>query len=71
MLVNGLEEIMGEFPTFLDVVKPLCLNIRTTLFGDSARIFLGTPIGYPDFMMRLLAAYRGDARFVKLWRIIL
>ncbi|KAL7903039.1 serine/threonine-protein kinase Sgk2 [Trichoderma sp. SZMC 28014] len=56
MTVNGLEEIMGEFPTSFNVVKPLCLNIRTILFG--ARIFLGTPIGDPDQLYKpIIAAY--------------
>lgn len=58
MLVNGLEEIVGGFLTFLDVVKPLCLNIRTTLVGDSARISLGTPTGDPDQLYKpIIAAY--------------
>lgn len=58
MAVLGLEEIMGEFPTSLDVIKPLCLNIRTTLFGDTARVFLGTPIGDPDQLYKpIIAAY--------------
>ncbi|CAH0020150.1 unnamed protein product [Clonostachys rhizophaga] len=30
--VNRLEEIVGEFPELLDVVKPLCLRIRKILF---------------------------------------
>ncbi|KAI0130780.1 serine/threonine-protein kinase Sgk2 [Daldinia grandis] len=47
MTVNGLERIMGEFPQSLDIVKPLCLKIRASLFGDSARLILGTPAGDP------------------------
>ncbi|KAL6909160.1 hypothetical protein GGI43DRAFT_394714 [Trichoderma evansii] len=45
MAVHGLEEIMGEFPTSLTVIKPLCLNIRTALFGDTAKVCLGTSVG--------------------------
>ncbi|KAF4123759.1 Protein kinase domain, partial [Geosmithia morbida] len=48
MSVNGLERIMGEFPETLDVVKPLCLRIRSILFSDTARMVLGTPLGDPD-----------------------
>ena len=47
MTVDGLEELMGEFPEALHVIKPLCLKIRTTLFGDTARLVLGTPLGDP------------------------
>lgn len=58
MALHGLEEIIDEFPTSLDVIKPLCLNIRTTLFGDTARIFFGTPIGDPDQLYKpIIAAY--------------
>jgi hypothetical protein len=48
MTVNSLERIMGEFPEALEVVKPLCLKIRSVLFGDTARLALGTPTGEPD-----------------------
>ena len=43
MTVNSLERIMAEFLEALDAVKPLCLKIRTVLFGDIARLMLGTP----------------------------
>ncbi|KAI1820770.1 serine/threonine-protein kinase Sgk2 [Xylaria intraflava] len=45
MTVNGLETIMGDFPGSLGIVKPLCLKLRTILFGDSARLVFGTPVG--------------------------
>ncbi|KAG6084752.1 hypothetical protein E4U16_001117 [Claviceps sp. LM84 group G4] len=58
MTVNSLERIMGEFPEALDVVKPLCFGLRTILFGDTARLVLGTPAGGPDQLYRpIIAAY--------------
>ncbi|KAM4067554.1 kinase [Hirsutella rhossiliensis] len=48
MTINGLEEIMNQFPPVFDVVKPLCLKIRTLLFGETARLDIGTPAGDPD-----------------------
>ncbi|KAK1251548.1 hypothetical protein MKX07_007027 [Trichoderma sp. CBMAI-0711] len=47
MTVNRLEAIMDGFPSVFDVVKPLCLRIRTALFGDTARLHFGTPGGDP------------------------
>lgn len=44
MTINGFEEIMGEFPEPLDIVKLLCLRIRKTLFGGSARLFFLEPL---------------------------
>ncbi|XP_044718813.1 kinase [Hirsutella rhossiliensis] len=58
MTVNRLEEIMGEFPESLDVVKPLCLRIRSIMFGDTARLNFGTPVGDSDQLYKpLVAAY--------------
>uniref|UniRef100_A0A0B7K8U1 EKC/KEOPS complex subunit BUD32 n=1 Tax=Bionectria ochroleuca TaxID=29856 RepID=A0A0B7K8U1_BIOOC len=58
MTVDGMDEIMDEFPGPLDVVKPLCLKIRTILFGNSARLVLGTPAGEPDELYEpIIAAY--------------
>ena len=58
MTVNGLERIMGEFPQSLDIVKPLCLKMRASLFGDSARLILGTPAGDPEQLYApIIAAY--------------
>ncbi|KAI2622580.1 serine/threonine-protein kinase Sgk2 [Hypoxylon sp. NC1633] len=58
MTVNGLEGIMGEFPEPLDIVKPLCLKLRSILFGDSARLILGTPAGDPSQLYRpIIAAF--------------
>ena len=58
MTVNGLERIMGEFSEALDIVKPLCLSIRTTLFGNTARLALGTPAGDTDELYKpIIAAF--------------
>ncbi|KID73425.1 uncharacterized protein G6M90_00g062590 [Metarhizium brunneum] len=48
MTVNGLEEVMDEFPDIFNVVKPLCLKIRSIMFGETARLNVGTPAGNPD-----------------------
>lgn len=50
MTVDGLEDIMGEFPMAMDVVKPLCLRIRKILFplDKDERMSFGTPNGDPD-----------------------
>lgn len=50
MSVDGLEEVMDEFPPAFDVVKPLCLKIRSILFGEAARLGIGTPQGDPDHL---------------------
>jgi hypothetical protein len=58
MTVDGLEDIMGEFPTSLRNLKPLCLKIRKILFGDTARLFMGTPTGEHDQLYgSMIAAY--------------
>ncbi|KAM4067491.1 kinase [Hirsutella rhossiliensis] len=58
MTMNGLERIMGEFPERLDVVKPLCLRIRSIMFGDTARLNFGTPVGDSDQLYKpIVAAY--------------
>ena len=58
MTVNRLEDIMGEFPGALDVVKTLCLRIRSIMFGDTARLSFGTPTGDPDQLYKpIIAAY--------------
>jgi len=63
MTVNGMEEIMDEFPEAMEVVKSLCLKIRTILFGDSARLVLGTPTGEPDQLYTpIIAAYDDTIR---------
>jgi hypothetical protein len=61
MAVNGLERIMHEFPRSLDPVKALCLKLRTALFGDSARLVLGTPAGDPNHLYSPIIAAFDDA----------
>ena len=48
MTVNGLERIMGEFPKAFGPIEPLCLRTRSLLFGDTARMRLGTPTEDPE-----------------------
>ncbi|KPM43720.1 hypothetical protein AK830_g2827 [Neonectria ditissima] len=58
MTVDGLEDIMGEFPEAMGDAKSLCLKIRKILFGDTARLTLGTPAGAPDQLYGpVIAAY--------------
>ncbi|KAK7414093.1 hypothetical protein QQX98_007036 [Neonectria punicea] len=58
MTINGLNRIMDEFPTALVPLEPLCLRIRSILFGDTARLAIGTPTGDPDQLYGpILAAY--------------
>ena len=58
MTVNGLEEVMDEFPDVFDVVKPLCLKIRSIMFGETARLNIGTPSSDPDELYRaIITAY--------------
>ncbi|KAM0670860.1 hypothetical protein ACQRIU_001255 [Beauveria bassiana] len=61
MTVNSLEDIMDEFPESFNVAKPLCLRIRSILFGDTARLMFGTPAGDPGQLYdRIIAAF-GEA----------
>ncbi|XWX00714.1 hypothetical protein V2A60_008735 [Cordyceps javanica] len=48
MRVDALERIMGEFPSAVEKVKPLCRKIRSLLFGDTARLMIGTPASDPQ-----------------------
>ncbi|KAL2886283.1 Protein kinase domain protein [Ceratocystis lukuohia] len=60
MTVDGLGDIMEEFPETLDVVKPLCLEIRNILFpfDKDRRMSLGTPIGDPGQLYNpIIAAF--------------
>ncbi|KAL2889624.1 Protein kinase domain protein [Ceratocystis lukuohia] len=60
MIVNGLEDIMEEFPEALDVVKPLCLKIRKILFpfDKDEYMNIGTHIGDPDQLYNpIIAAF--------------
>ena len=49
---------MSEFPASLNGVKSLCLKLRSSLFGDTADLILGTPAGDPTRLYTsILAAY--------------
>ena len=54
MTINGLKDLMGEFPDALEVVEPLCLKIRSILFGDTAEQVTGTPSGDPDRLYKAI-----------------
>ncbi|KAF3352309.1 hypothetical protein ACHAQF_008839 [Verticillium nonalfalfae] len=60
MTVDGLEDIMSEFPKSFSELKPLCLKIRKILFplDKDERTNFGTPAGDPNQLYRpVLAAY--------------
>lgn len=60
MTVDGLDWIVSEFPTALDVVKPLCFRVRKILFplNKDERMSFGTPAGDPDQLYGpIIAAY--------------
>ncbi|KAH8713512.1 hypothetical protein HC256_006658 [Beauveria bassiana] len=60
MTVNSLEDIMKEFPESFDMIKPLCLRIRSILFGDTARMMIGTPAGDPERLYDRITAAFGE-----------
>ncbi|KAL2884582.1 Protein kinase domain protein [Ceratocystis lukuohia] len=63
MTVDGLEDIMEEFPEALDVVKPVCLKIRKILFplDKDEHMSVGTPIGDPDQLYNPIIAALNEA----------
>ncbi|KAM3556916.1 hypothetical protein ARSEF4850_005304 [Beauveria asiatica] len=61
MTVNSLERIMNEFPESFNIAKPLCLRIRSILFGDTARLMFGTPAGDPGQLYDSIIAAFGKA----------
>ncbi|KAL2890694.1 serine/threonine-protein kinase Sgk2 [Ceratocystis lukuohia] len=63
MAVDGLQDIMEEFPEALDVVKPVCLKIRNTLFpyNKDMTMSVGTPIGDPDQLYNPIIAALEEA----------
>ncbi|KAL7899215.1 serine/threonine-protein kinase Sgk2 [Trichoderma sp. SZMC 28014] len=60
MTVDGLENIMSEFPESFGALKPLCLKIRKVLFplNKDERMSFGTPAGDPAELYKpIIAAY--------------
>lgn len=59
MTINGLHRLISEFAKSLAIsLTPLCLAIRSILFGDTAKLVLGTPLGPPDQLYGpIIAAY--------------
>lgn len=43
MGVDGFEDILEEFPSIFDHLKPLCREIRGILFPYKDGLFTGTP----------------------------
>jgi len=43
MHVDGFEDILEEFPPYLDCLKPLCRELREILFPYRKGLFVGTP----------------------------
>ncbi|KAJ3577897.1 hypothetical protein NPX13_g2667 [Xylaria arbuscula] len=69
MTVNILEQIACEFPEALSVVKPLCLTIRSIMFGGKARLEFGTPSGPPEPLYDgIITAY--DEAISKLKKVV-
>ncbi|KAL2037271.1 hypothetical protein N7G274_009960 [Stereocaulon virgatum] len=48
MHVDGFEDILNEFPTSFDSVKPLCRKIRGILFKKDEALFTGTSPDPPE-----------------------
>lgn len=50
MHVDGFEDILDEFSTAFDSVKPLCRKIRGILFPllEDGALFKGTPLDPPE-----------------------
>ena len=50
MHVDIFEDILDEFPTALDSIKPLCKKIRGILFPllEDESLFKGTPVDPPE-----------------------
>lgn len=63
-MVEGVEDIMEVFPTSLDVVKPLCLEMRQHLFPlIDGRIQLGAPEGEPHRLYdKIIATFNDTIR---------
>jgi hypothetical protein len=63
MTVNGMDDIVGEFPEALEAVKPLCLKIRKILFplDKDERMSFGTPAGDSDQLYRPIIEAYNDA----------
>jgi hypothetical protein len=60
MTVNGLRNIMSEFPMAFNVIRPLLLRIRKILFplDEDEAMILGTPAGDPiQLYGPIIAAY--------------
>ena len=59
MHVDGFEDILGEFPGPFDSVKPLCREIRGSLFPlkEDGALYVGTPDNPQELYGSILNAY--------------
>ena len=59
MHVEGLEDILREFPESLDSVKDLCRRLRKSLFPlhQSSRLDTGTHTGAEQLYSNIIDAY--------------
>lgn len=62
MHVDGLEDILREFPAALQVVKPLCREIRGILFPlrPTGELETGTHLPAPELYSKIIAAYEAS-----------
>lgn len=59
MHVDGFEDILNEFPSFFDGVKPLCRKIRGILFPPlkDGALFTGTPANPEELYEPIIEAF--------------
>lgn len=61
MNVNGFKELLNEFSTALDYLKPLCKKIRGILFSllQDGALFIGTPSDlFKELYHRIIKAFK-------------
>lgn len=64
MTPNGLDSLMDEFPTSFAKVKHLCERLRSILFGEEARLFLGTHQDREQLYDDVIGAFQESIRQV-------
>ena len=59
MHADGLEDILKQFPSTFDCVKPLCREIRGVLFplNKDGKLDIGTPINSKELYSLILEVY--------------
>lgn len=56
--------ILNEFPSSMNIAKPLCRRIKAILFGDDGRLNLATPEDSNLLYDALLDAFRDTLRLM-------